>query len=266
MTEPNQPQAAIARCIKEATEKVFSEALGLPSIASSQSEQSEAQNWVSLKLVCSGGLAGDAFLAVPSGDALTLAATFLAMPKPESQELTGEYQEAFLELFRQVSGQAATKLGSVAGESVSIECSIAASDDSAHQVETLQFSGNAGSISMKISVSSKLIDSASQKLQPRSEPAAASEEPTSEAAAEDTRNLELVMGVKLDLTLRFGQRGLTLREVLDLNSGSVVELDRNIHEPVELLLGDRTIARGEVVIVDGNYGLRVTEVNASLAN
>jgi flagellar motor switch protein FliN/FliY len=43
-------------------------------------------------------------------------------------------------------------------------------------------------------------------------------------------------------------------------------LDRNIHEPVELLLGDRTIARGEVVIVDGNYGLRVTEVNASLAN
>ena len=73
-------------------------------------------------------------------------------------------------------------------------------------------------------------------------------------------NLKLLLGVHLNLTLRFGQRVLTLREILDLTSGSVVELDRQVQEPVDLLLGDRLIARGEVVIVDGNYGIRVTEI------
>jgi flagellar motor switch protein FliN/FliY len=70
----------------------------------------------------------------------------------------------------------------------------------------------------------------------------------------------LLLGVDLSLTLRFGQRTLTLREILDLSSGSVIELDRRVQEPADLLLGDKLIARGEVVIVDSNYGLRITEV------
>lgn len=76
----------------------------------------------------------------------------------------------------------------------------------------------------------------------------------------DVPNLEMVMDVELDVTLRFGQRHLTLREVMELTSGSVVELDRQVDEPVELLLDGKIIARGEAVVVDGNYGLRVTEV------
>lgn len=73
-------------------------------------------------------------------------------------------------------------------------------------------------------------------------------------------NLGLVMDVELSVTLRFGQRQLSLRDVMDLASGSVVELDREVDEPVELILDGRVIARGEAVIVDGNYGVRVTEV------
>ena len=68
------------------------------------------------------------------------------------------------------------------------------------------------------------------------------------------------MDVELIVTLRFGQRQLALREVLELTSGSVVELDRQVDEPVELLLEGKVIARGEAVVIDGNYGLRVTEV------
>ncbi len=74
------------------------------------------------------------------------------------------------------------------------------------------------------------------------------------------QNLELVMGVELNVTLRFGQRLLSLREVLDLTTGSVIELDRQVDESIELLLDGKVIARGEAVVVDGNYGLRVTEV------
>jgi flagellar motor switch protein FliN/FliY len=73
-------------------------------------------------------------------------------------------------------------------------------------------------------------------------------------------NLDLVLDVELSVTLRFGRRQLTLREVLELTSGSVIELDRQVEEPVELILDGKVIARGEAVVIDGNYGLRVTEV------
>lgn len=73
-------------------------------------------------------------------------------------------------------------------------------------------------------------------------------------------NLDLVLDVELKVILRFGQRQLPLREVLRLTSGSVVELDRQVDEPVELVLDGRVIARGEAVVVDGNYGMRVHEV------
>jgi flagellar motor switch protein FliN len=70
----------------------------------------------------------------------------------------------------------------------------------------------------------------------------------------------MLLDVNLALTLRFGQRDLTLREILDLSAGSVIELDRHVEEPAELLLGDRVIARGQVVTVNGNYGIRVTDL------
>jgi len=53
---------------------------------------------------------------------------------------------------------------------------------------------------------------------------------------------------------------MLLREIMELDAGSVVELDRQVQEPVDLLLAGRLIARGEVVVVNGNYGLRVLEI------
>ena len=64
--------------------------------------------------------------------------------------------------------------------------------------------------------------------------------------------------------LRFGQRKIPLRDILELSSGSVVKLDQYIQEPVELLVGHKVIARGEVVGVDGNYGLLATEIASPL--
>lgn len=84
--------------------------------------------------------------------------------------------------------------------------------------------------------------------------------PYPEPGKSEAMNLDLVLDVELNVVLRFGQRQLTLREVLDLTSGSVIELDRQVEEPVELLLEGKVIARGEAVVIDGNYGLRVTEV------
>lgn len=72
--------------------------------------------------------------------------------------------------------------------------------------------------------------------------------------------LELLRHVELAVSLRFGGRRMLLKDILDLCAGSIVELDQQVQEPVDLLLDGRIIARGEVVVVDGNYGLRVTEV------
>jgi flagellar motor switch protein FliN/FliY len=72
--------------------------------------------------------------------------------------------------------------------------------------------------------------------------------------------LDRLMDVQLAMTLRFGSKRLLLREVLELSPGSVVELDRRIQEPVELLLDGKLVARGEVVVIEGNYGLRVTDI------
>ena len=79
-------------------------------------------------------------------------------------------------------------------------------------------------------------------------------------AEETANNLDLLLNVPLSVTLRFGQRRMSLREILQLTSGSVVELDRRAEDAVDLLLDERLIARGQVVVVDGCYGLRVSEV------
>jgi flagellar motor switch protein FliN len=79
-------------------------------------------------------------------------------------------------------------------------------------------------------------------------------------------NLDLLRDVELEVTLRFGERTMLLRDILELGEGSVVELDRQVEEPVDLLLDGKLIARGEVVVVDGSYGLRIQEMLTPLAS
>ena len=74
--------------------------------------------------------------------------------------------------------------------------------------------------------------------------------------------MELLMDIELEATLRFGSRELSLQEVLSLGPGGVIELDRHVSEPVDLVVADKIVARGEVVMINGNFGLRVTEVAA----
>ena len=73
-------------------------------------------------------------------------------------------------------------------------------------------------------------------------------------------NFDLLFEVELDASVRFGSREMELKDLLELGPGDVVELDRQVADPVDLVVGDRIVARGEVVLVNGNFGLRVTEV------
>jgi flagellar motor switch protein FliN/FliY len=77
-----------------------------------------------------------------------------------------------------------------------------------------------------------------------------------------SRGLELLLDVELEASLRFGSRELALSEILELGPGDVVPLDRNVSDPVDLIVADKIVARGEVVLINGNFGLRITEVAA----
>ena len=70
----------------------------------------------------------------------------------------------------------------------------------------------------------------------------------------------MLYDIDLDVTLLFGSREMPLKEVLELGPGDVVELDRHVSEPVDLVVGDRIVARGEVVVANGNFALKITEV------
>jgi len=70
----------------------------------------------------------------------------------------------------------------------------------------------------------------------------------------------LLYDIELDASLQFGSKEMLLSDVLELGPGDVVELDRHIAEPVDLVVGDRIVARGEVVVANGNFALRILEV------
>ncbi len=72
--------------------------------------------------------------------------------------------------------------------------------------------------------------------------------------------LDLLLDVEMPVSVSFGRTQLRLQDVLKLISGSIIELDRAIIEPVEVVVNNCVIARGEVVVVDGNYGVRINEI------
>jgi flagellar motor switch protein FliN len=76
----------------------------------------------------------------------------------------------------------------------------------------------------------------------------------------DRSPLDLILDVHLEATVELGRSQLTIREVLALGPGSVVELNKLAGEPADLLVNGKPLARGEVVVIDDHFGLRVTEI------
>ena len=72
--------------------------------------------------------------------------------------------------------------------------------------------------------------------------------------------IEVILDIDLPIVVRFGQTELSLRALTRLGPGSVIDLGRSPDEPVEIMVSNRVIARGEVVIVGGNYGIRILDV------
>ncbi len=89
----------------------------------------------------------------------------------------------------------------------------------------------------------------------------ASFDASSQTSGEENQNLDLLMDVKLQLTVELGRCELPIKKVLELTRGSIVELDKVAGEPVALYANGKHVANGEVVVIEDNFGLRITNIS-----
>jgi len=202
-----------------------------------------------------------------SAVALRLGQTLLGEQPGAATSLTDDHRDACSEFFRQFAGVASTSCKPLLGGEV--EFRFAAADRPGWTAETdsgWNFTLESREpAAIRILLNAELASSL-REVETRST-AKAAEVPKVASPAipppvpvvTETK-LALLLDVALDASLRFGQKQMLFKEVLDLRPGSVIELDRRVNEPAELLVAGRVIAKGEVVVVDGNYGLRITEV------
>jgi flagellar motor switch protein FliN/FliY len=85
-------------------------------------------------------------------------------------------------------------------------------------------------------------------------------EATETQGTEEPRNFDLLLDIPLEITVEIGRARVAIRELLQLGPGSVVELDKGAGEPLEVLVNGKPIARGEAVMVNDKFGVRLTDV------
>lgn len=85
--------------------------------------------------------------------------------------------------------------------------------------------------------------------------------PPSEGTSEvSTRRLDLLLDVPLEVSVELGRSRMTIQDLLALTPGSVIELDKVAGEPLDIVVNDRLIARGEAVVINDKFGVRITDI------
>jgi flagellar motor switch protein FliN len=231
-------------------------------------EAAAGQPEVWVLFATSQALRGEMAILTTEAGAVQLAQVLMSEPPDAAAPFDPSRREAYEEFLRQVVGQVATSLKSAAGGDVEIK-------SAGNSAPAWQNPSRAGiriggeklaPIRLFVIVTAELAGSF-QTPQEVSLPSTPNPgEPSMaqpELSAARNSNLELLLDVTLDATICFGQNQMLLRDILELHPGAAVTLNRTVDEPVDLLVGGRMVARGEVVIVDGNYGLRITEILSS---
>jgi flagellar motor switch protein FliN/FliY len=163
-----------------------------------------------------------------------------------------DQKAGWAEILNEVASAAAGELLAKTGK----KCSVQKFEESAGESKvSCAFQLKSGERSWTILVRDEV-----RAPKPAAAPPAAQAAPPPVASPSLSAGIELLLDVELEAALRFGCKELPLAEILDLGPGDVVQLDRNVADPVDLIVGDKIVARGEVVLVNGNFGLRVTEV------
>jgi flagellar motor switch protein FliN/FliY len=237
---------------RQAIESVLSQCSGTPwTVQETEFTNASTEHRIAMA-TSSNSLAGTLEFRFDAPAGAALAQALLMSPEPAAQ-FGAEEREAVEELARQICGVAATALRPQFSE-VSFQVPAQSSIDTPTTSRFFALQRDGLETTLELVLDSTLTSALQVRTVETDRPA------LRQALA--NRNLELLLDVRLGVRLRFGSRRMRLREVLELHPGTVVELDRQVQEPVELLVDTKLIAKGEVVVIDGNYGLRISDVVA----
>lgn len=169
-----------------------------------------------------------------------------------------ELRSTFTEILAQSVSLLASEIGTKLGQEItSLESSIeaAAPPGVEWQGVSLVLAGEKH-LGLGVAWGDRLI----QALQPKSPVAAPSVLTPAAQLESKPRTMDLLLEVDLPVSVSFGRSQMRLKDVVKLTTGSIVELNRSISEPVEIIVNNCVIARGEVVVVEGNYGVRIKQI------
>jgi len=180
---------------------------------------------------------------------------------------TNEARNTWLEILGQSLSGLARSIGTVLGREVTCEAGTERAPDATPEAAasvSLTF-GESPQSPLWIGFSPKLVDLLSH---PASGDAVEALPTPVDARPDSTRTnrgdipptMDLLLDVELPVSVSFGKTEIPMKDVLKLTTGSIVELNRGVNEPVEVLVNHCLIARGEVVVVEGNYGVRIQQI------
>lgn len=167
-------------------------------------------------------------------------------------------RSTYLEILTQAGSSLAPDLTNFHGRKWELgETGVANLTGEHHPGWTMLMDAGGKPVTIHVRVSPGLVESVAAPAAPAERPA--KHEP--EMNPTDTgRHYDLLLDVELPVSISFGRALVPLKEILKLNSGSIVELNRAVTEPVEVIVNNCVIARGEVVVVEGNYGVRIEQI------
>ncbi len=172
--------------------------------------------------------------------------------------------EALLDTLREVLAQAvgALAMKPVAGGATLSVTEIVGSDSREPEGEWSAYSVAAEKLSggLAVTISGSLTAASAAVAKPPSGPRAVAEASPAPARAVVDERIDVILDIDLPLVVRLGRTELPLKALTRLGPGSVIDLGRSPDDPVEVLVSNRVIARGEVVIVAGSYGIRILDV------
>lgn len=175
-----------------------------------------------------------------------------------------EVQSTFMEVLQQAIAPLCTALGAKLGREVLLERGeIVAAPPADLGWQRVEVRAEDGSLTaVWVAGNAPLLDVVEGEKPIQPEVVASGEVASARAvaAARSSRTLDLLMEVELPVGVSFGRAQMRLKDAIKLTTGSIVELNRSIVEPVEIIVNNCVIARGEVVVVEGNYGVRIREI------
>jgi len=230
---------------------------GAPSVDPNGTPDGSAA-WM-VKYTVRGSIAGTVSLSIPVDDAARLTATVLGFDDAPPDD-------AVIDNLQEIAKQIAGSLN-ISGDLEGIKLS---ADDPATRQAAVPSGAiwveiTVGGLALKAAVTSTLAAPAAESSRPAARPGPAQvlTSPVRSGGPRPTpvpANLDLILDMDLPLWVRFGWTNMSLQALSKLGPGTTLDLERAPDDPVEVLVNDIVIARGEVVVVSGNYGVRVTEV------